>query len=123
MHEMDPDGVNMRRRNSLTRRQYHNLGPNFMIHVDGYDKLEIYGLAIHGAICGYVCIQRTDCSDFTYTANLDKKVKQMTCRVFFLMRPKLCNLYHGGCNYPKGIIAISTWDLKFRTQFQHFQSL
>ncbi|CAC5369865.1 unnamed protein product [Mytilus coruscus] len=28
-------------------------GPNYLIHIDGYDKLKSYGIAIHGAIDGY----------------------------------------------------------------------
>ena len=28
-------------------------GPNFVWHLDGYDKLKPYGFAIHGCIDGY----------------------------------------------------------------------
>lgn len=28
-------------------------GPNYIWHLDGYDKLKPYGIAIHGAIDGY----------------------------------------------------------------------
>ena len=28
-------------------------GPNFMWHVDGYDKLKLFGFPIHGCIDGY----------------------------------------------------------------------
>lgn len=31
---------------------YINQGPNFVWHVDGYDKLSPYGLDIHGCIDG-----------------------------------------------------------------------
>lgn len=51
---MDPDGVRSRRRGQLCRRVYRNSGPNFLIHVDGYDKIKRFGFAIHGAIDGYV---------------------------------------------------------------------
>lgn len=50
---IDPDGVANRSRRRLRRRLYFNRGPNFLIHVDGYDKLKPYGIAIHGAIDGY----------------------------------------------------------------------
>ena len=50
---LDPDGVQNRLQHRLTRRQYVNPGPNYSWHVDGYDKLKPYGLAVHGAIDGY----------------------------------------------------------------------
>ena len=37
---LDPEGVALRSQHCLTRRQYHNKGPNFLIHIDGYDKLK-----------------------------------------------------------------------------------
>lgn len=51
--ELDPEGVAGRTRRRLRRRVYHNPGPNQVWHLDGYDKLKPYGLAIHGAIDGY----------------------------------------------------------------------
>ncbi|KAL5021622.1 hypothetical protein ScPMuIL_000777 [Solemya velum] len=53
LREMDPDGVESRRHHNFNRRTYTNKGPNFLIHIDGYDKLKHYGFAIHAAICGY----------------------------------------------------------------------
>ena len=53
MHLIDNTGVNLRRRHRLQRRSYYNNGPNYMIHIDGYDKLKPFGKAIHGAIDGY----------------------------------------------------------------------
>ena len=50
---MDPEGVQRRSRNRLQRRQYHAKGPNFIWHLDGYDKLKPYGFCIHGCIDGY----------------------------------------------------------------------
>lgn len=50
---MDPDGVTRRRQRRLRRRQYVNRGPNFVIHIDGYDKLKPFGISIHGAIDGF----------------------------------------------------------------------
>ena len=50
--QIDPEGVEMRRRHQFSRRTYINKGPNFLIHLDGYDKLKRYGFPIHGAICG-----------------------------------------------------------------------
>lgn len=49
----DPDGLASRRINRLRRRQYISPGPNFLWHVDGYDKLKPYGFAIHGCIDGF----------------------------------------------------------------------
>ncbi|XP_060573061.1 uncharacterized protein LOC132730984 isoform X2 [Ruditapes philippinarum] len=50
---IDPDGVETRRRRVFNRRSYFNEGPNFLIHIDGYDKLKRYGFPIHAAIDGF----------------------------------------------------------------------
>lgn len=50
---LDPDGVRRRKIHRLRRRRYTNRGPNFLIHIDGNDKLKPYGIYIHGAIDGY----------------------------------------------------------------------
>ncbi|KAJ8307295.1 hypothetical protein KUTeg_009205, partial [Tegillarca granosa] len=42
----------LRTHKCLTRRRYFNKGPNYLVYIDGYDKLKPFGLAIHGAICG-----------------------------------------------------------------------
>ena len=46
-------GVRRRTAYRLRRRVYHGVGPNGVIHIDGYDKLKPFGFAIPGAICGY----------------------------------------------------------------------
>ncbi|KAK1143785.1 hypothetical protein AOXY_G36641 [Acipenser oxyrinchus oxyrinchus] len=53
MHVIDPEGIDQRRRHRLCRRMYHNLGPNFLWHLDGYDKLKPYGICINEAIDGF----------------------------------------------------------------------
>ena len=50
---IDNHGVAARRRRRLTRREYRSQGPNYCIHVDGYDTLKPYGIAIHGCIDGF----------------------------------------------------------------------
>lgn len=50
---LDPHGVEQRRRNRLLRRRYINPGPNYLWHVDSYDKLKPYGICINGAIDGF----------------------------------------------------------------------
>ena len=50
---LDPVGVDRRKRQKLTRREYHSFGPNHTLHIDGYDKLKLFRIAIHGAIDGY----------------------------------------------------------------------
>jgi len=37
---MDPEGVERCSRHRLQRREYHAKGPNFIWHLDGYDKLK-----------------------------------------------------------------------------------
>ncbi|XP_063961888.1 uncharacterized protein LOC135155737 [Lytechinus pictus] len=50
---LDVEGVQRRSTRRLRRRQYVSVGPNHVIHVDGYDKLKPYGFAVHGAIDGF----------------------------------------------------------------------
>ena len=53
LRELDPEGVAERRRHRLKSRTYHNPGPNYAWHCDGYDKLKPFGFAIHGCIDGW----------------------------------------------------------------------
>ena len=50
---LDPEGVNRRSCHRFKRRKYISKGPNYLWHMDGYDKLKPFGIAIHGAIDGY----------------------------------------------------------------------
>ncbi len=51
--EIDPEGVELRRARRLRRRQYFSRGPNALWHMDSYDKLKPYGIAINGCIDGF----------------------------------------------------------------------
>ena len=53
MRQIDPDGIKLRKAHRLKRRKYIVKGPNYVWHVDGYDKLKPFGFCIHGAIDGY----------------------------------------------------------------------
>ena len=53
MRQIDPEGIALRKAHRLKRRKYRVKGPNYVWHVDGYDKLKPYGFCIHGAIDGY----------------------------------------------------------------------
>ena len=46
MREHDPEGVRRRKAHMLVRRRYYARGPNYVWHVDGYDKLKPYGFCI-----------------------------------------------------------------------------
>ncbi len=50
---LDGEGVNLRSRTRLRRRVYHSHGPNFVWHVDGYDKLKPFGIGRRGCIDGF----------------------------------------------------------------------
>ena len=50
---LDPEGVQSRKRHRFKRRKYLSLGPNYLWHMDGYDKLKPFGFGIHGAVDGY----------------------------------------------------------------------
>ena len=53
MKSLDPEGMNARLRKRLKRRSCSSPGPNFVWHIDGYDKLKPYGIAISGCIDGF----------------------------------------------------------------------
>ena len=50
---LDPAGVQSRQRGRLRRRAYYAKGPNYIWHIDGYDKLKPFGFCISGCIDGY----------------------------------------------------------------------
>ena len=50
---LDPAGISIRKRKRLRRRQYVSKGPNYVWHIDSYDKLKPYGIAINGCIDGF----------------------------------------------------------------------
>ncbi len=68
---LDPEGVQMRRKNRLRRRLYGNPGPNFLWHMDSYDKLKPFGICINGAIDGF---SRMVIWLHAYSTNSDPKV-------------------------------------------------
>ena len=53
LQETDPERCERRRRRKLKGRVYTNTGLNYCWHIDGYDKIEPDGFAIHGCIDGY----------------------------------------------------------------------
>ena len=50
MRIIDPEGVRQRKAHMLVRHRYYAQGPNYVWHVDGYDKLKPYGFCFNGAI-------------------------------------------------------------------------
>ena len=46
MKELDPVGVDARRRRTLRRSLYYNKGPNWVWHLDGYAKLKPFRFEI-----------------------------------------------------------------------------
>lgn len=50
---LDAEGVRLRSRHVLRRRHYINKGPNFSLHIDGWDKLKPYGISVHAGIDGF----------------------------------------------------------------------
>lgn len=53
MRRNDPIGVELRGRKALRRRNYVVAGPDALWHMDGYHKLIMWGIVIHGLIDGY----------------------------------------------------------------------
>ncbi|KAF7994295.1 hypothetical protein HCN44_003385 [Aphidius gifuensis] len=50
---VDPEGIKSRSIHRLRRRVYSVPGPNFIWHLDGYEKLKPFKFPIHGCIDGY----------------------------------------------------------------------
>jgi regulator of replication initiation timing len=50
---LDPEGSAFRKSRRLHRREYFALGPNFIWHYDGYDKLKPFGLCVSGCVNGF----------------------------------------------------------------------
>ncbi|XP_056880216.1 uncharacterized protein LOC130520538 [Takifugu flavidus] len=53
LRELNPRGCERRARRRFVRRTYHSMGPNYMWHADGYDKLKPFGFALSGCIDGF----------------------------------------------------------------------
>nr|XP_033492050.1 uncharacterized protein LOC117263018 [Epinephelus lanceolatus] len=53
LKELDPRGVSLRQARRLRRRSYFSRGPNFIWHMDSYDKLKPYGICVSGSIDGF----------------------------------------------------------------------
>ena len=51
---LDPQGAPLRQQNRLRRRLYTNPGPNFLWHVDSYDKLKPYRICINSVVDGFL---------------------------------------------------------------------
>jgi hypothetical protein len=47
---LDAEGAYSRKARRLQRRNYHAEGPNNVWHLDGYDKLNLFGLCISGCV-------------------------------------------------------------------------
>ena len=50
---LDPEGVELRRARRLVRRRYSVKGPNYLWHMDSYDKLKPFGIGVNGCIDGF----------------------------------------------------------------------
>ncbi|VDI57952.1 Hypothetical predicted protein [Mytilus galloprovincialis] len=50
---LDADGIERRKGRRLRRRKYISRGPNYVWHLDGYDKLKPFGICIHGCVDGF----------------------------------------------------------------------
>lgn len=53
MHLIDPEGIERRSRYILKIRLYDVPVPNYSWHVDGFDKLKEFGMAVHGGVDGF----------------------------------------------------------------------
>ena len=71
MQIIDPEGVENHLSRRHKRRAYFATGPNFLWHLDSYDKLKRYGLYINGCIGGFSrCIMWLNASTPAVTPKL-----------------------------------------------------
>ena len=50
---VDPEGIEQRSKYRLKRRQYSVPGPNYLWHVNGFDKLKPFGFAVSACVGGF----------------------------------------------------------------------
>ena len=50
---LDSTGISIGKRKRLRKRQYVSKRPNYVWHIDSYDKLKPYSIAINGCIGGF----------------------------------------------------------------------
>ncbi|KAJ8314675.1 hypothetical protein KUTeg_006825 [Tegillarca granosa] len=53
MRVLDPESVELRKAHRLRRRKYMSKGPNYIWHLDSYDKLRPFGICINGCVDGF----------------------------------------------------------------------
>ena len=51
--DIDPEGVSMRKKKTIKRREYETNGPFNVFHIDGNNKLKRFSFALHGYIDGF----------------------------------------------------------------------
>ena len=50
---IDSERISMRKKETITRKEYETNGPFDVFYIDGNDKLKRFGFAIHGCIDGF----------------------------------------------------------------------
>ena len=50
---LDSTGISIGKRKRLRKRQYVSKGPNYVWHIDFYNKLKPYSIVINGCIFGF----------------------------------------------------------------------
>ena len=53
LRKLNPRGSLSRTRLRFIRCTYHSMGPNYLWHIDWYDKLKLFGMTISGCIDGF----------------------------------------------------------------------
>ena len=51
--ELNAEEVQQRKKRKLVRRKYLNPVPNYIWHIDGQDKLKLFGFSVHGCLYGF----------------------------------------------------------------------
>ncbi|XP_013411268.1 uncharacterized protein LOC106174310 [Lingula anatina] len=90
LRQIDPISVENRRLSRLQRRTYISQGPNHCWHVDGYDKLKIYGFEINGCIDGFSRrIMWLECNHTNHKSSIICKYFLDTVRQMGMICPKI----------------------------------
>jgi len=54
LRALDPEGVFERQRRRSRRRAYYANGPNYLLHIDGWDIIKRFELCVHDCIDGFL---------------------------------------------------------------------
>lgn len=78
--------LSMAKYEAFTSAHFDFQGPNYIWHIDGYDKLSPYGLPIHGCVDGWILMMLSRCiSKYTSVNDKEQINDYMLCKPLKLL--------------------------------------